>query len=65
MKTKIAKHSFRDPADTVLTWIACSECDRGGKGTNVDKCSNGGLYRKFNGLGCYMGTLRPGLRIAP
>ena len=40
-------------------WIACSECDRGGNGSDKDKdkCSCGHKVRKFNGLGCFGGNL--------
>jgi hypothetical protein len=38
-------------------WIACSECNRGGNGNDKDKCSCGWQVKKFNGSGCYLGTL--------
>ncbi len=38
-------------------WIACSECNRGGNGSDPDKCSCGGKCKKFNGTGCFSGEL--------
>jgi hypothetical protein len=39
-------------------WIACSECNRGGNGTEPDKCSCGGTCKRFNGMGCFSGELK-------
>lgn len=47
--------SFKD--DKGRLWVACSECDRGGNGHDKDKCSCGWKVKRFNGLGCYLGTL--------
>jgi len=48
-------NSFRDNKGKL--WVACSECDRGGNGTDVDKCSCGWKIKRFNGSGCFCGTL--------
>ena len=50
-----AKHSFRD--NKGMLRVACSECERGGNGSDVDKCSCGFKAKKFNGSGCFIGTL--------
>jgi len=47
--------SFRDKKGRL--WVACSECDRGGNGNDPDKCSCGWRVKRFNGSGCYLGTL--------
>ncbi len=49
------KHSFRDTKNKL--WVACSECNRGGNGTDPDKCSCGWKAKRFNGSGCFIGTL--------
>ena len=48
-------NSFKDSKG--ILWVACSECDRGGNGSDKDKCSSGWQVKKFNGLGCFSGTL--------
>jgi hypothetical protein len=48
------KHSFTDTKG--LRWVACSECERGGNGSDKDKCSSGWQVKQFNGLGCFAGT---------
>lgn len=48
-------NSFKDKKD--MLWVACSECNRGGNGIDKDKCSSGGKCKKFNGTGCFSGTL--------
>lgn len=45
-------HSFKDGNSF---WTACSECNRGGNGTDKDKCSCGWKVKRYNGLGCYAG----------
>jgi len=47
--------SFKDTKDRL--WVACSECNRGGNGTDKDKCSCGWQCKKFNGKGCFGGEL--------
>lgn len=39
--------------------VACSECDRGGNGSDPDKCSCGWKVKKWNKMGCYLGVLLP------
>ncbi len=38
-------------------WVACCECDRGGNGDDAEKCSSGWMCKRWNGLGCFIGTL--------
>jgi len=44
-------------------YVDCSECDRGGNGTDKDKCSCGWKVKKGKNGGCYIGTLIPGIEI--
>jgi len=53
-----AMKSFRDKKGRL--WVACSECDRGGNGNDPDKCSCGWQVKRFNGAGCYLGSLIKG-----
>lgn len=48
-------HSFKDTRGAL--WVACSECERGGNGSDQDKCSCGWRVKKFNKKGCFSGTL--------
>lgn len=48
-------NSFKDKKE--MLWVACSECNRGGNGSDKDKCSSGGRCKKFNGTGCFSGIL--------
>jgi len=48
-------HSNKD--DGGKLWIACSECNRGGNGEDKDKCSSGWRIKRWNHLGCFLGTL--------
>ena len=50
-------HSFEDSRGHL--WVACSECTRGGNGEDENKCSAGGRHKRFNGCGCFSGTLMP------
>jgi len=47
-------HSFND--EKGRRWAACCECNRGGNGNDVDKCSSGWKHTTWNKLGCYIGT---------
>jgi hypothetical protein len=47
-------HSFKDNKGKL--WTACSECERGGNGSDPDKCSCGWKAKRFNGLGCFIGS---------
>jgi len=48
-------HSFKDTRGHL--WIACSECERGGNGSDKDKCSSGWKCKKFKSTGCFSGDL--------
>jgi len=48
-------NSFKDAKD--ILWVACSECERGGNGSDEDKCSCGGTCKKFKRTGCFSGGL--------
>lgn len=48
-------HSEKD--NRGMLWVACSECERGGNGSDKDKCSCGWKVKKFNGLGCFSGII--------
>jgi hypothetical protein len=37
--------------------VACSECERGGNGSDPNKCSCGWKVKKYNKMGCFAGTL--------
>ena len=38
-------------------YVVCSECERGGNGSAVDKCSCGWKVKRYNKMGCFLGTL--------
>jgi hypothetical protein len=38
-------------------WVACSECEKGGNGSDVEMCRRGWKVKEFNGSGCFAGTL--------
>ena len=48
-------NSYRDTRGAL--WVACSECERGGNGTDEDKCASGWNRKKYNGLGCFSGKI--------
>ena len=48
-------NSFKDSKG--MLWVACSECERGSNGSDKDKCSCGWKAKRFNGSGCFLGTL--------
>ena len=50
---------------TVTAWIACGDCDRGGRGNAKDKCACGWRVAEVNHLGCYLGTPIVGMPIQP
>jgi len=49
--------SFVDSKGHVF--VDCSECDRGGNGTDPEKCSCGWRVKKEKHGGCYIGNLMP------
>ena len=53
------KHSYKDTKGKL--WVACCECNRGGNGKDKDKCSAGWQTKRWNHLGCFMGTLIEGV----
>lgn len=50
-----AKYSEKDTRGRAC--IDCSECERGGNGTDVDKCGAGGNIKKGNRGSCFCGEL--------
>jgi hypothetical protein len=48
-------HSYKDTRGHL--WVACCECTRGGNGKEADKCACGWKTKKWNHLGCFIGTL--------
>lgn len=59
---KEARYSKPDTRGHV--YVDCSECDRGGNGSDKDKCSCGWQVKRGGNGGCFIGTLRPGLKLA-
>jgi hypothetical protein len=55
---KLSKHSWKDKDGRVF--VDCSECERGGNGKAVDKCSCGWQKKRGRQGGCYLGTLMYG-----
>lgn len=49
------KHSSLDSRGRLR--VACSECERGGNGSDKDKCSCGWKITRGGKLGCFSGTL--------
>lgn len=58
---KKAKFSQKDTRGKI--YVDCSECTRGGNGTDADKCSAGWQIKKGKKGGCFIGQLLPGLKI--
>ena len=58
---KLAKYSRVDTKGTV--YVDCSECERGGNGSDKDKCSCGWKIKHGRRGGCFIGTLRDGLTL--
>ena len=56
---KTAKHSKRDSRG--MLFVDCSECRRGGNGSDQDKCSCGWRVKRSNKSGCFLGHLIEGL----
>ena len=50
-----AKYSKPDTRGAV--YVDCSECERGGNGTDKDKCACGWRVKKGGKGGCFLGTL--------
>ena len=49
------KFSGKDSKGKV--YIDCSECERGGNGSDVDKCASGWKIKKGNKGSCFSGVL--------
>lgn len=45
--------------DNNAIWVACCECQRGGNGEAIDKCSAGFQSTAWDKLGCWSGELQP------
>ena len=56
-----AKHSKKDAQGKL--YVDCSECDRGGNGSDKDKCACGWQIKRPKRGGCYLGNLRAGLTV--
>ena len=59
MEITKAKYSERDTRG--MLFVDCSECDRGGNGSDKDKCSAGWKVKRGGNGGCFMGTLLAGI----
>lgn len=44
-------------------FVDCAECDRGGNGSDKDKCSCGWMIKKGRKGGCFIGVLIPGMEV--
>ena len=55
----MAKYSFEDTRGAL--YVDCSECERGGNGSDKDKCACGWKVKRGKQGGCFMGTLLDGL----
>lgn len=60
MAEKKARYSTYDTKGKL--YVDCSECERGGNGSDKDKCACGWkVKRGGKGLGCFIGMLLEGL----
>ena len=57
-----AKYSRTDTKGKL--YVDCSECERGGNGSDKDKCSCGWQVKRGRQGGCFLGTLRAGLTVS-
>ena len=57
-----AKYSRADTKGKL--YVDCSECERGGNGSDKDKCSCGWQVKRGKQGGCFLGTLRAGLTVS-
>ena len=55
MKKKKAKYSEINPHGVLF--VDCSECTRGGNGTDENRCSCGWRHKRGSKSGCTSGTL--------
>jgi hypothetical protein len=61
VEVKEAKFSGRE--STGRQYIDCSECEGGGNGSDVHKCSSGLMHETGGKNKCYMGILMKGLKL--
>jgi len=61
MAEQRAKHSKRDREGRL--YVSCDECERGGNGSDKDKCSCGWSITRGRRAGCFQGTLLAGLTV--
>ena len=54
---KYMKAKFSGKDSRGKEYIDCSECERGGNGSDVDKCSAGANHKKGGKGMCFIGTL--------
>jgi hypothetical protein len=59
---KEAIYSMRD--DQGRLYVDCSECNRGGNGSDEEKCGSGWLVKRSCNSGCFNGELLSGLTVA-
>ena len=57
-----AKYSERDSRGYLI--VDCSECERGGNGSNKDKCACGWQIKKGRKGCCFAGTLIKDLKVS-
>lgn len=57
-----AKYSRSDARG--MLYVDCSECERGGNGSEKDKCSCGWQIKRGKQGGCFLGKLRAGLTVS-
>ena len=57
----IAKYSELDSKGKLC--VDCSECNRGGNGSDNDKCAAGAKIKKGNKGACFCGELIEGLEV--
>ena len=62
MTMATAKYSRTDTKGKL--YVDCSECERGGNGSDKDKCSCGWQIKRGWQGGCFLGTLRAGLTVS-
>ena len=54
-------YSFKDSRGYLH--VDCSECTRGGNGTDKDKCAAGWQYKRGGRGGCFCGKLIDGVTV--
>lgn len=59
----MAKAKFSEKDSRGHLFVDCAECERGGNGSDKDKCSCGWQVKKGKNGGCFSGTLLTGLEV--